>query len=71
MRMTDKHTDLLRELGLPSNIAEYAAGLSDSDYLALEDRLVDEAILNNRRDGDSLTERGEMIIDIVTLMARA
>ncbi|NGM17728.1 hypothetical protein GMI70_06950 [Eggerthellaceae bacterium zg-893] len=69
MELTKRHRALFEELGLPDGLEEYVRGLTDDEYDALESRLVDEAVIHNRKDGGSLTGKGEDIIDIVAKMA--
>lgn len=69
MKLNDAHYALFEELGLPRDLDDHVRRLSVDEYTDLEDRLVDEAVLHNRKDENSLTDKGELIIDIVSHMA--
>lgn len=74
MRMTEAHKEVLRELGLPDSqegIDAMVSKMTDDEAIALEERLADEAVLRNRRDASSLTERGELIIDLISMLPDA
>lgn len=69
MKLNDAHYALFEELGLPRDLDDHVRRLSVDEYIDLEERLVDEAVLHNRKDENSLTDKGELIIDIVSHMA--
>lgn len=65
MILNEKHKRLLDELGIPRGLSN----LSDEDYFRYHDSIEAEAMRHKSPDGNSLTETGELYIDILTYMA--
>lgn len=65
MVLSEKHRQLLDGLGIPRDLS----GLSDDDYFRYHDSVEAEAMRHKSPDGNSLTETGELYIDILTYMA--
>lgn len=65
MDLTDKHKQLLDGLGIPRDLS----GLSDDDYFRIHDEIENEAMKHKTPDGNSLTDLGELYIDILAYMA--
>lgn len=65
MILTEKHRRLLEGLGIPKDLSH----LSDEDHFRYHDSIEAEAMKHKSPDGNSLTETGELYIDILAYMA--
>lgn len=63
--MNEKQSELLRELGLPTEFD----GLDDDAMIAIEDALSDEMRLHGiNAKGDGLNERGELCRSVIVAL---